>query len=91
MSSEKPTESIAANFPNTEHPAGAARNGGPDDASEIAAQEKARLVMAEATRLTNLAPGEWRLWVDRSTERLGVPRDALEELIATGERQRRCT
>ena len=81
MSSEKPTEAIVVNFPNTEHPAGGAQNGGPDDASEIAAQEKARRVMAEATRLANLAPDEWRLWIDRRAERFGVPRVTLEGLI----------
>ena len=25
--------------------------------------------MGEATRLASLAPGEWRLWIDRSAER----------------------
>ena len=48
---------------------------------EITSEEKARRVMAEATRLANLAPGEWRLWIDRSAERLGIPRGTLEDLI----------
>jgi hypothetical protein len=26
--------------------------------------------------------GEWRLWIDRSAERLGIPRPTLEDLIA---------
>ena len=30
--------------------------------------------MIEATRLARLAPGEWRLWIDRSAERLRIPR-----------------
>jgi len=29
--------------------------------AEIASEEKDRRVMTEATRLANLAPGEWRL------------------------------
>ena len=28
-----------------------------------------------------MAPGEWRLWIDRSAERLGIPRATLEDLI----------
>ena len=39
-------------------------------------------VMVEATRLASLAPGEWRLWIDRSAERLGVSRRTLQDLIA---------
>ena len=38
--------------------------------------------MAEAQRLASLAPGEWRLWIDRAAERLGVPRATLEGLIS---------
>ena len=37
--------------------------------------------MVEAKRLASLAPGEWRLWIDRTAERLGVPRATLEGLI----------
>ena len=37
-------------------------------------EEKARRAMAEAKRLASLAPGEWRLWIDRTAERFGVPR-----------------
>jgi hypothetical protein len=48
---------------------------------EISSEEKARRVMAEATRLARLAPGEWRLWVGRSAERLGISRATLEDLI----------
>ena len=40
---------------------------------EGTSEENARRVMIEATRLTRLAPGEWRLWIDRSAER--VPPD----------------
>src|SRR5258705_3599898 len=38
--------------------------------------------MAEAMRLASIAPGEWRLWIDRTAERLGVPRATLEGLIS---------
>jgi putative DNA primase/helicase len=38
-------------------------------------------VMVEATRLASLAHGEWRLWIDRAAERLGVPHATLEDLI----------
>jgi putative DNA primase/helicase len=48
---------------------------------EVTLEKKARRVMVEATRLANLAPGEWRLWIDRSAERLGIPRGTLEDLI----------
>ena len=36
---------------------------------EVTSEEKARRVMVEATRLARLAPGEWRLWIDRSALR----------------------
>jgi hypothetical protein len=49
---------------------------------EVSPEENARRVMAEAKRLASLAPGEWRLWIDRTAERLGVPRTALEGLIS---------
>src|ERR1700722_8255573 len=45
-------------------------------------EENARRVMVEATRLARLAPGEWRLWIDRSAERLRIPRATLEDVIA---------
>src|ERR1700730_18260408 len=50
--------------------------------AEIASEEKVRRAMADAQRLASLAPGEWRLWIDRAAERLGVPRATLEGLIA---------
>jgi hypothetical protein len=40
-------------------------------------------VMDEATRLANLSPGGWRLWIDRSAERIGVSRAALQKLVET--------
>ena len=49
--------------------------------AEITSEEKARRAMAEARRLASLAPGEWRLWIDRAAERLGVPHATLEDLI----------
>src|SRR6266576_3930758 len=50
--------------------------------AEITSEEKVRRAMAEAKRLASLAPGEWRLWIDRAAERLGVPAATLEGLIA---------
>jgi hypothetical protein len=50
--------------------------------AEITSAEKVRRAMAEAQRLASLAPGEWRLWIDRAAERLGVPRATLEGLIS---------
>jgi putative DNA primase/helicase len=56
-------------------------------------EEHARRVMAEATRLANLSPGEWRLWIDSSTERLGITRAHLEaaviDIIRDNEKKRR--
>ena len=48
---------------------------------EVTPEESARRVMVEATRLASLAPGEWRLWIDRSAERLRIPRAILQDLI----------
>ena len=48
---------------------------------EVTPEESARRVMVEATRLASLAPGEWRLWIDRSAERLRIPRATLQDLI----------
>ena len=49
---------------------------------EVTSEENAKRVMVEATRLASLAPGEWRLWIDRSAERLRIPRATLQDLIA---------
>ena len=57
--------------------------------AEITSAEKVRRAMAEAKRLASLAPGEWRLWIDRAAERLGVPRATLEGLISASERKAR--
>ena len=35
---------------------------------EVTPEENARRVTVEATRLASLAPGEWRLWIDRSAD-----------------------
>jgi hypothetical protein len=55
--------------------------------------EKARRVMAEAARLARLAPGEWKLWIERSAAQLNMPRATLESLVVTilkdGERKAR--
>jgi len=48
---------------------------------EIGDAEKAQRVMAEATRLASLAPGEWRVWIDGSAQRLDIPRATLEALV----------
>ena len=48
---------------------------------EGTSEENARRVTVEATRLASLAPGEWRLWIDRSAERLRIPRATLQGLI----------
>ena len=50
--------------------------------AEVTPEESIRRVMVEATRLASLAPGEWRLWIDRSAERLRIPRATLQDLIA---------
>src|SRR5215472_5282447 len=44
-------------------------------------EEHARRIVAEAQRLANLTPGEWRLWINKSAERLGVSRADLEGLV----------
>jgi hypothetical protein len=43
--------------------------------------EKSRRVMTEALRLANLAPGEWRIWLDGSAERLRISRAELEAVV----------
>jgi Protein of unknown function (DUF3631) len=47
----------------------------------VSEEERVRRVMAEVTRLASLAPGEWRLWHERSAERLGIEPNKLAELI----------
>ena len=49
---------------------------------EGTSEENAKRVMVEARRLASLAPGEWRLWIDRRAERLRIPRAILEDVIA---------
>ena len=41
--------------------------------AEITSEEKARRAMAEARRLASLAPGEWRLWIDRAPNGSACP------------------
>jgi putative DNA primase/helicase len=48
---------------------------------ETSQEEGARRIMAEATRLAGLAPGEWKIWIDGSAERLGIVRDKLEAVV----------
>jgi hypothetical protein len=60
---------------------------------ESSDEESARRIMAEATRLAGLAPGEWKIWIDGSAERLGIVRDKLEavvlEIIKANEKNKR--
>jgi hypothetical protein len=51
------------------------------DKNEIASKAKSNRVMSEAIRLANLTPGEWKLWIDRSAEELGVPRQTLQQIV----------
>jgi hypothetical protein len=44
-------------------------------------EEKARRIMAGATRLAGLSPGEYKIWIDGSAERLGTTRDELEPIV----------
>jgi hypothetical protein len=37
--------------------------------AEITSAEKVSRAMTEAKRLASLAPGEWRLWINRAAER----------------------
>src|SRR5438067_1155844 len=49
--------------------------------AEVTPEGSTRRVMVEATSLASLAPGEWRLWIDRSAQRLRIPRATLQDLI----------
>jgi hypothetical protein len=51
------------------------------DFPRVSPEENARRVTVEATRLASLAPGGWRLWIDRSPERLRIPRATPRGLI----------
>ncbi len=44
-------------------------------------EEHNRRIVAEATRLAGLTPGEWRLWYKSSAERLGITPEELAELV----------
>ena len=44
-------------------------------------EEKTRRVNAEATRMANLAPGEWKLWLRRRAVELDVAPEMLADLI----------
>jgi hypothetical protein len=52
-----------------------------DDDAMVDPDEQARSIKAEAHRLANLAPGEWRLWIDRRAAQLNVSRQDLEHLV----------
>lgn len=71
----------------TDIPSGSAEQAGSTPPEENEAKniidfdaERCRRIMVEAQRLADLAPGEWRIWIDRSAENLGVAREALEDL-----------
>jgi hypothetical protein len=51
------------------------------EALEITDEEKARRIMAEATRLAGLSPGEYKIWIDGSGARLDITRDMLESVV----------
>jgi putative DNA primase/helicase len=48
---------------------------------EITDEENAKRIMAEATRLASLSPGEWKIWINGSAERLGITRETLEAVV----------
>jgi Protein of unknown function (DUF3631) len=56
--------------------------------SQLDPEEKNRRVMAEASRLSRLAPGEYLLWIDESAAKLDVPRAMLEALVKANIAQR---
>jgi hypothetical protein len=47
----------------------------------VSEEERNHRIMNEVTRLASLAPGEWRLWYERSAERLDIDPNKLAELI----------
>jgi hypothetical protein len=44
--------------------------------------ERARRILAEATRLANLAPGEWKLWYAGKAKEFDIASEQFAELIA---------
>jgi hypothetical protein len=44
-------------------------------------EERNRRIMAEATRLANLAPGEWTIWYQGKAEQFGIESNVLAELV----------
>jgi hypothetical protein len=44
-------------------------------------EEPQQRAFKEATRLANLAPGEWKLWVDGSAQVLGIPVETLTDTV----------
>jgi hypothetical protein len=78
----------------TDSPSGSAEQAGDPRENIINFDaERCRRIMVEANRLADLAPGEWRIWIDRSAENLGIARATLEDLvtdiITTKEKQAR--
>jgi hypothetical protein len=70
-------------------------NPSPDDAHKCATPEEARVVefrnlheetqeqriFRKATRLANLAPGEWKLYVEGEAQGLGIPVEKYREIV----------
>jgi hypothetical protein len=48
---------------------------------EISEAEKTQRVMNEARRLAGLAPGEWKIWIERRAKELDVPVDVLRATV----------
>jgi hypothetical protein len=51
------------------------------DFPATAEEERAKRIMTEAKRLADLAPGEYKIWLDKSAERLDMPPADLEDLV----------
>ena len=49
---------------------------------EVTSEENTRRMMIEVTRLASLAPGEWRLWIDRSPNTSAYRVLTLQDSIA---------
>ena len=52
-----------------------------DGKPQVPPEELVRRQCVEAERLAGLSPDEWRLWIDASVARLGVPRAPFEDMV----------
>jgi putative DNA primase/helicase len=48
---------------------------------EVSDEERPRRIMAEATRLANGAPGEWKIWYQGKAREFGIEAEQFAELI----------